>query len=98
MGLIVDSKPVKEKVVYDVLINEEEHLFLKGHMDLIHIFSDENFKHETAILRRGHKNGATYLKIPNCLKSRKKTNYSQIHSQKIEEDSKVYYIFTLDKE
>ena len=98
MGEIIESKPANEKIVHDVLINENEHLVLGGHMDNIRYFSEGGCITETTLLRRGHKNGATYLKIPKCLKPKKKTTYSKIKSQKIEEMSKIYYIFTLDKE
>ena len=97
MGEIVESKSVKEKIVHDVLIDEREHLILGGHLNNIHYFSEGSCNCETSILRRGHKNGATYLKVPKTLKPNKKVAYSNIKSQKIEEDKKVYYIFTLDK-
>lgn len=98
MGKILDSKSCGEKRVCDVLVDSEESKSLKGHMEGVCFFSEKACRHKSEILRRGHKNGATYLRIPPPLKSKKNKNYYAIHSQKIEKESKVYYIFSLRKE
>lgn len=98
MGKIVESKPANEKIVHDVLINEDEHMVLGGHLDNIRYFSGCSCNIVTTLLRRGHKNGATYIRVPKSIKPRRNSSYSKIKSQKIEEENRVYYIFTLDKE
>jgi len=97
MGTILGSKLKGEgKIVFEVLMDYEEAVQLQGHMDNIHLFSENITGLQTRISTRG-KNAATkYLLIPREL--RKDMRFDRdIKCQKIELKDKLIFIYVIDK-
>ena len=75
MGTILGSKMKGEgRVVFEVLMDYDEAVQLQGHMDNVHIFS-ENITHtKTNISTRGQNAATKYLLIPRELRKDLKYN------------------------
>lgn len=98
MGTIIDTKNAPNNtVICKLLLEHYEIENLRGHMKDIHLFSAKMCDKETKINTRGNKGVTKYFKIPLTIRSRKKHNGSLTY-QKIENFSKVFYIYTLKKE
>lgn len=97
MGTILGSKLKGEgKVVFEVLMDYEEAVQLQGHMDNVHIFSENITDLRTNISTRG-KNAATkYLLIPRELRKNIKFD-KEINCQKIELKDKIIFVYTVEK-
>lgn len=97
MGTILGSKLKGEgKVIFEVLMDYEEAVQLQGHMDNVHLFSENITDLMTNISTRG-KNAATkYLLIPREL--RKNIQFDkEISCQKIELKDKIIFIYMVEK-
>ena len=98
MGKILNTKISKDnKFTIKILLKDTEAQILKNNYKNIHLFSEEICEHPTQILEKGTQKSAKYFFIPNSLKSRKKTRYSKITYQKIETQSKVFFIVVATK-
>ena len=98
MGKILDTRNAPENtVICRILLDRNEVSNLGGHMKDIHMFSEKKCDRETKVNARGNKGVTKYFKIPLSLRSRKKYNGSLAY-QKLENFSKVFFIYTLDKE
>ena len=65
MGEIIHSKILPDnKVLYKVLLDEEELKKLKGHLKNVHVFSSKLCKETSQINTRGNKGVTKYFKIP----------------------------------
>jgi len=97
MGIIISSKlKGEEQVIFEVLMDYKEALQLNGHMENIHLFSENNVSVKTNLSTRG-KGGATkYLLIPRELRKNLKFN-REIKCQKIELKNKTIFIYVLEK-
>jgi hypothetical protein len=97
MGTILGSKLKGEgKVIFEVLMDYEEAVQLQGHMDNIHLFSENITDLKTKISTRG-KNAATkYLLIPRSLRKNIKFD-KEINCQKIELKEKIIFVYVVDK-
>lgn len=99
MGQILKSKTTQEgKVIIQLELSLEEVQNLKNHSKKIHIFSEDLCVHKTEVIERGAKYGAKSVKIPLSLKTRKNSKFSEISYQKIETDSKIFYIAVVKKD
>jgi len=97
MGTIIDTKNTSNNtVICKLLLEPHEVENLKGHMRDVHLFSARMCDKETKINTRGNKGITKYFKIPLTIRSRKKPN-GFLTYQKIENFSKVFYIYTLEK-
>lgn len=97
MGTILGSKLKGEgKVIFEVLMDYEEAVQLRGHMDNVHLFSENVTDLRTNISTRG-KNAATkYLLIPREL--RKGIQFDkEINCQKIELKDRIIFIYAVEK-
>ncbi len=98
MGEIIHSKTSKNnKMIYRILVNEEEARSLKGHMKNIHLFAYERCNVDIKILERGNNKGAKYFIVPKCFRTRKKKRYCKIYSQKIRNDNRIFFVYTVIK-
>jgi len=97
MGEIITSKVFGDKVIYNIVLNEEESLSLKGGIKNIHMFSLEQCDSDSKIMARGKDKSAKYFLIPikYKLKSRKKLRIISI--QVIETETKAIYIYICEK-
>ena len=97
MGEIVGSK-VKENgnIIFNIEVNQEEALNLKGHIQKIRLFSENAIDLEANLTQRG-KNGATkYFLVPTSLRKNLRLN-NNILCQRIDTKQKIFYIYELDK-
>jgi hypothetical protein len=97
MGTILSTKLKGEgSVTFEVLMPYEEAVQLQGHMDDIHIFSENTTEIKTNISTRG-KNGSTkYFLVPRDLRHNIDLN-REINCQKIELKEKIIFIYSVDK-
>jgi hypothetical protein len=97
MGRIIGTKTTKEgKVIFEIELEYEESLQLKGHMNNIHVFSEEVADIKTNLSQRGKNEATKYFLIPRELRSNLKFN-EKVKCQKMETDSKIVFIYVVDK-
>ena len=69
MGTILSSRTKEDgKIVYEVLVDYEEALQLKGNINNVHLFSEDVAEIETKMTRRGKGEATTYLLVPKDLR------------------------------
>ena len=97
MGTILSSK-IKDdgKIIFETVIEYEEAVQLKGHMDNIHIFSENVADVETNISQRGKNEATKYFLIPKELRKGLKFT-AKTTCQKIETKTKTIFIYVVDK-
>lgn len=98
MGRIVKTKNLSlSRTIVHLELTQEEAQKLKGHSKKIHLFSEDLCLHHSRLIERGAKKGAKYVSIPLILRERKHTKFSEVRYQKIETNSKVFYITVAKK-
>lgn len=98
MGQIIDTKNISEKkVVAKILLDQNEIIPLKGHLKNVSLFSSNLCQTNSQINTRGNNGVTKYFKIPLDIRSRKKYN-GTLSYQKLENPSKIFYIYSLEKE
>lgn len=97
MGSITSSRVRQDgKVVFEVVMDYEESLNLKGHFDNIHIFSEEIADKESVISIKGLSDSTRYLLIPKEL--RKGINIDgKVKCHRIDTRTKTMFIYVIDK-
>ena len=97
MGTILSSKMKEDgKVIFEVLVDYEEALQLKGNCNNVHLFSEEVISYETPIARRGKNEATMYFLVPREL--RKHLNLKgKAMCQKIETKSRSIFLYVVDK-
>ena len=97
MGTILSSR-VKDdgKVVFEVSLDYEESLQLKGYLDNIHLFSENVSEIEAVISQRGKNEATKYFLIPKELRKGMKFS-AKTKCQKIDTKTKTIFIYTVDK-
>jgi hypothetical protein len=97
MGSIIGSKVVNEgKVVFSIVMDHEEALHLKGHIDKIHMFSERNLDVKTNVSMRGSMSATKYFLIPKGMRHNIRFN-SEVLCQKIETKDKLLFVYIIDK-
>jgi len=97
MGVILGTKTTKDnKIIFEVEMDYEESLKLKGHIKNIHVFSEDAAEIKTNLSQRGTNEATKYFLIPRELRENLKFN-EQVKCQKIETDAKIVFIFVVDK-
>lgn len=99
MGQILKTKTSQHgKIILHLKLTLKEAQHLKNHSKKIYLFSENLCVHEAEVIERGAKYGAKSVKIPLSLRTRKNTKFSEIAYQKIETDSKTFYIAVIKKD
>lgn len=97
MGTILGTKTTKDnKIIFEVEIDYEESLKLKGHIKNIHIFSEDATKIKSNLSQRGANEATKYFLIPRELRDNLTFN-EQAKCQKIETDTKTIFVFVVNK-
>lgn len=97
MGSIISSKMIKDgKVVYEIMMDYEESLQLQGHVKNVHIFSEDVADIKTNLSGRGKNEATKYFLIPRELRKNIKLT-DKVKCQKIETDSKLFFVYVVDK-
>jgi hypothetical protein len=99
MGEIIHSKSLPNKrMIYKVLIEENEMKNLQGHLKNVRVFSSKLCNKTSEINTRGNGGVTKYFKIPLSIRSRRKQNHGILSSQRLETPKKIFYIYVVDKE
>ena len=97
MGIILGSKTAKDnKIVFEVEMDYEESLKLKGHIKNVHIFSEDAAEIKTNLSQRGTNEATKYFLIPRELRNNLTFN-EKVKCQKIDTDTRTIFIFVVNK-
>ena len=97
MGTLCSTKILPQnKIVCKIELDLQEAKALKNAINNVHCFCSEHCTTACSIIKRGKKGSTNYFEIPLSLRSRKQKK-SQISYQKIETDTKVFYICMIEK-
>jgi hypothetical protein len=97
MGMILGTRMTKDdKVVFEVEMDYEDSLRLKGHIKNIHVFSEDAANIKSNLAQRGTNDTTKYFLIPREL--REGLNFDKsVKCQKIKTESRKIFIFVMDK-
>ncbi len=97
MGKILNSKSLPNgKIIFEIMLDYEEALQLKGHVTNIHVFSENTLDISTNMSMRGRKEATKYFLIPKELRKGIKFK-SPVKCQQIETPSKIMFVYIIDK-
>ena len=86
MGVIISSRAREgNKVVFEINVDYDEALQLKGHLDDAHIFSEHAADTPASISERGKNEATKYFLIPRELRADLKPE-QQVRCQRVEHD------------
>ncbi|MBR9677131.1 hypothetical protein GOV04_03250 [Candidatus Woesearchaeota archaeon] len=98
MGSIISSKVRDDrKIIFEICVDQEEALQLKGLVDNIYLLSDNAEQIETNVVQRGKNEATMYFLIPKNMRSKLK-NTSKAKFQKIDSKDKTMYVYTVKNE
>ena len=96
-GKILRLKTVSEnKVQVTMFMSWKQFYCLKGCMENMHIFSEDNLEYSSKLVQRGRRESTKYFLLP---KEFRKDIYptSKVNSTKLETSDKHIFIFAVDK-
>jgi hypothetical protein len=97
MGTILGTKMTKDdKVIFEVEMDYEDSLKLRGHVKNVHVFSEDAADLRTNLAQRGANDTTKYFLIPRELRDGLNFDKS-VKCQKIETESRKIFIFVMDK-
>jgi len=98
MGSILNAELQEDgKVVYKISLDKEEALALKGHMDKVHVFSENSSDVKSRISLRGKNEATKYFLIPKELRDKDISTKREVSCHKIETKHKDIFVFVVDK-
>ncbi len=99
MGQILRTKTMPSgKVIFYLELTTTEAQSLKNHGKKIRIFSENLCTHEARVVSKGVNHETKSVVIPLSLKSRLNPKLTEIAYQKIETETKIFYIATAKKD
>ncbi|MBD3309850.1 hypothetical protein GF351_01380 [Candidatus Woesearchaeota archaeon] len=97
MGRILSSRLRDDgKVVFEVCVDYDEAISLNGHMENVHLFSDNTALTKTNMSERGRNEATKYFLIPKQLRENIKFN-QEVSCQKLETGSRIMFIYSFMK-
>jgi len=96
MATIISSKKQGNKVISEVLADYDEFLQLKGHLNNIHLITENVAEVQTNISQRGKNEATKYFLIPRQFRKGFKFN-NTTSCQKLDLKDKVIFIYVVDK-
>ena len=97
MGSILGTKTTKDnKVIFEVEMDYEESLKLKGHIKNVHVFSEDAAEIKTNLSQRGTNEATKYFLIPRELRENLTFN-EKVKCQKIDTDTRTIFVFVVSK-
>lgn len=97
MGDIISSRLRDDgKVVFEVVVDYDESKQLQGHMDKIHLFSENLLGYDARMCQRGKNEATKYFLIPRQLRWNLKLK-SNASCHKIDTKSKLLFVYVMDK-
>lgn len=98
MGQIIASRLFEQnddKVVVEALIDKDEVVQLKGHIDEVYLFSARTADLETSVSLRGKNQATKYFLIPRELRRDLQFN-SDVKCQRVDADGKAIFVYVVD--
>ncbi|MBN2422327.1 hypothetical protein JXB41_03805 [Candidatus Woesearchaeota archaeon] len=97
MGTILNARLQEDgKVVYEICVDKDEALRLKGNMEHIHLFAEDASMIKSRISLRGKNEATKYFLIPRELR-KEITTKKEVSCQKIKTKYKDIFIYIVDK-
>lgn len=97
MGRITNIKSLnEEKVNVTLEFSQKEVLWLKGNLESMHLFSDNNLDVDTRLVQRGKRESTKYILVPKEFRKDTKPS-NNLRCAKIETKTKNFLIFSIDK-
>ncbi|MBW2974158.1 hypothetical protein KY366_00420 [Candidatus Woesearchaeota archaeon] len=97
MGEILNSKTHNNgRITFEIIVDYDEALQLKGHVRNIHLFSEDVPDIKTNISLRGKNEATKYFLIPKELRKDLQFN-TKVKCQKIETETKTIFVYVVDK-
>jgi hypothetical protein len=99
MGTIISQKLMPDhKVKIRVKVDIDEALVLRGNVNKVHLFSRDLPNIESKIIEKGKDGVTKYFSVPYEFREKPKKMSKEISCQKIETDTKVIFVYVIDKE
>ncbi len=97
MGTIISSKAIKDnKVIFEIELDYEESLELKGHIKNVHMFSEDAAEIKTNLSQRGANEATKYFLIPRELRQGLQFK-EKVKCQKIDTLTRSIFVFVVNK-
>lgn len=97
MGKISSLKTVSDdKNIVTLELTSQETVWLKGNMDKMHLFSENNLECETRLVQRGKKESTKYFLMPKEFRKGILPS-SSIQCNRMETKTKYIFIFAVNK-
>lgn len=96
MGSIISSRKDGGNVIAEVLSDYNEFLQLKGHLDDVHLFTENVAEVKTNISQRGKNEATKYFLIPRQFRKGFKFN-NTTSCQRLDLKDKVIFVYVIDK-
>lgn len=85
-----------EKVEVTLELSQKEVVWLRGNMDKMHLFSEDNLDFTTRLVQRGKRESTKYFLMPKEFRGSVMTS-NNIPCTRIETKTKYLYIFSANK-
>ena len=97
MGTILSSRIKDNKeVIVEVSLDYNEVVQLKGHMDNVHLFSENVSETELDVSRRGQRDATIYFIVPRELRKGLEDK-KKVKCQRLDTKSKTIFVYVVDK-
>jgi hypothetical protein len=97
MGTILGTKTTKDnKIIFEVEMDYEESLKLKGNIKNVHVFSEDAAEIKANLSQRGTNEATKYFLIPRELRKNLTFN-EEVKCQKIDTDTRIIFVFVVSK-
>ena len=96
MGTIISSKKDGDNVIMEILVDYEEFLQLKGHLNNIRLITENVAEVQTNISQRGKNQATKYFLIPRQFRKGFKFN-NTTSCQRLDVKDKVLFIYVINK-
>lgn len=97
MGKIIGLKNLNDnRIILNLEVNLGESIRLKGNLENIQIFSENNLACSTRIVKRGKRESTKYILIPKEYRDEIKPN-ENIRCKKIDCADKIFLVFEIPK-
>ncbi len=97
MGTILGTKTTKDnKIIFEVEMDYEESLKLKGNIKNVHIFSEDAAEIKANLSQRGTNEATKYFLIPRELRKNLTFN-EEVKCKKVYTDTRTIFMFVVSK-
>ena len=98
MGMITSSRLLDDgNILFRVVLEQDEALALKSHVNNIHLFAADLCDREINIIKKGRKGVTVYFGIPLSLRKKGRDAFGELSCQKLEFERNSFFIYVLEK-